>query len=260
MNEVDNFSKPVIFLEVYGKETGILAGSATGFLLQAGTRVLLVTNWHIVAGRHSWNHEELSFNGATPDHFKAYFRVARRGEIVNASVDVPIRVVDIPQWIEHKDRKLPIVPHSSKFAIDVAIIDVTRLVPQKIVGTLPWNGLSHFHLYPAELISIIGYPFGLFGRDIYPIWISGTVANDRPSSGAELENDLINNRSQRFGPFKSRGTEAASLAQCRSPILVFLKNLVPGAALAIGDSRTVSVLLGNFVIRDDKLPVPGRLG
>jgi hypothetical protein len=49
-NEVDNFSEPVIFLEVYGKETGILAGTATGFLLQAGTRILLVTNWHVVAG------------------------------------------------------------------------------------------------------------------------------------------------------------------------------------------------------------------
>lgn len=29
-----------------------------------------------------------------------------------------------------------------------------------------------------EPISIVGYPFGLFGRDIYPIWICGTVAND----------------------------------------------------------------------------------
>ena len=156
MNEVDNYSKPVIFLEVYGKETGILAGTATGFLLRAGSRILLVTNWHVVAGRHSWNHEELGFNGATPDHFKAYFRVARRGEIVNETVDVPIRVSDQPQWIEHKERKLPIVSHNSRFAIDVAIIDVTKLAPQGIVGELSWNGLSHFHLYPVEYISIIG--------------------------------------------------------------------------------------------------------
>jgi hypothetical protein len=215
MNEVDNYSTPVIFLEIYGNETGKLAGSATGFLLRAGARILLVTNWHVVAGRHSWNHEELVFNGATPDHFKAYFRVARRGEIVNEPVDVPIRLNDIPQWIEHKERKLPIVSHNSKFAIDVAIIDVTKLAPQGIVGELSWNGLSHFHLYPVEHISIIGYPFGLFGRDIYPIWISGTVANDQ--AGVKGQKYFLVDARSRPGNSGSLAIHRCSGASFRKP-------------------------------------------
>ena len=178
VNDVDIYSEPVVLLEIIGKETGIVVGTATGFLIRVGSRTLLITNWHIVAGRHSWNHEELAFNGATPSHLNVFFRVTTRGTISNKPVKVPLFDNDVPQWIEHLERKLPIVQNNAKFAIDVAVLDVTAFEPNNAVGRMPWNGLTHFHLYPMEQICILGYPFGLFSGDIYPIWISGTVAND----------------------------------------------------------------------------------
>jgi hypothetical protein len=178
--DADPFSDPVLFIELFSKETGAdMQTTGTAFLVRAGSKYLLVTNWHLLNGKKSWNHDELLHErGALPGEFKVHFRISEGGNTVLAPKKIPLYSEDRPLWIEHDNRRLPEQHRNAKLAIDVGVLDVTEQVPRGVVGEMVWEACSSFYLRPMERVAIIGYPFGLFGRDVYPIWITGTVAND----------------------------------------------------------------------------------
>jgi hypothetical protein len=54
-------------------------GSASGFLVEAGTDRYLITNWHVVTGRDSYTGEPMDKQyAAVPDHLDVQFSDHRR--------------------------------------------------------------------------------------------------------------------------------------------------------------------------------------
>jgi len=145
-------------------------------LIKADARFFIATNWHVVTGRHPFT-EELGKSAKIPESLFVHFRTENSDELTQVAVPLHDKN-NQPLWIAHADRKLPEQSNHANLAIDLVLIDVTQICPPNVTGHLIWRPDYQIRLNPMEPVAIIGYPFGLFGRDAFPIWITGTVAND----------------------------------------------------------------------------------
>ena len=69
---IDEFSVKSLYLETYRDQQPI--GVATGFVIKQGTATNIVTNWHVVTGRHPATNEPISAAGAAdPNNMKVWF-------------------------------------------------------------------------------------------------------------------------------------------------------------------------------------------
>ena len=57
MHEVESFSYPVLFVEMLA-DTGRVLGPATAVLFDVGWRRFLVTNFHVISGRHPFTNDQ----------------------------------------------------------------------------------------------------------------------------------------------------------------------------------------------------------
>jgi|tagenome__1003787_1003787.scaffolds.fasta_scaffold20964180_2 hypothetical protein len=75
-------------------------GNGTGFLLDRGGSVYVMTNWHIVTGRRPDTKAVLSPTGAVPDRLRIFFN--KHGHL-GMCVEKTERLYDDeqPRWLEH---------------------------------------------------------------------------------------------------------------------------------------------------------------
>ena len=121
-------------LELHHEDTCL--SSATGFLFEHGTsfplNTYLVTNWHVVSGRHAFTNRPLRIDCAIPNRIRAFITVKSRGKNSwkdvlygdeTLRIDIPLydgdndSSMDNPNWREH--------PMGS--VCDVAAIDITGM-------------------------------------------------------------------------------------------------------------------------------------
>ena len=80
-------------------------GLGTGFFMEARGQTFLVTNWHVVAGRHFETLKVLHDKSALPDRLT--FLASCRGstgewmEVDCPLYDGPVPGEGIPRWLEH---------------------------------------------------------------------------------------------------------------------------------------------------------------
>lgn len=161
-----------LYLETYFGEQ--LLSSATGFLI-ARTRqshCALLTNRHVVTGRHQDTGACLSKYAALPDAIKIYFHKGGADLREWKSIHLPLYRGDgEPFWVEH--------PRFGSAADVVALnlkwgSDVTKY-PYYLNEDL--DRVNMF-LSPADAVSVIGFPFGLSSYGKFPVWATGFLAQD----------------------------------------------------------------------------------
>jgi hypothetical protein len=135
--------------------------------------MLLLTNRHVVTGRDNNSGKLLSTTGAFPKELRiALHRWSQPGKWVD-HVEPLYDDHEIPRWVEH-----PVLGEQADFVglplrtfegggtcypIDVA--------PQR-------HFPGPFFVNPAEVVSVIGFPFGQSVGGGFPIWATGFVASD----------------------------------------------------------------------------------
>jgi hypothetical protein len=149
-------------------------GSATAFLAANDweSHCALITNRHVVTGRHQETGVCLHSKGGIPDNIVIRFHKHGRQLGEWKQITLPLYRTDgTPYWIEH--------PRLGA-AADVVALNLTwgsdvRKVPYYMKTDLDRQKIV---VGPAETVSVIGFPFGLSSAGKYPIWATGFLAQE----------------------------------------------------------------------------------
>lgn len=145
--------------------SGNSIGIATGFVVKSKNQTYLVTNWHVVTGKHPDTQQLVASD--EPDEL----RVVHHGKNIGTWVEVNVPLYDTNgnrTWIEHSDGSgMDVV------AIPLSIPDDCRAYPLSLT-------LADTDMIPevAMPCSIIGFPLGLTGPGVFPIWKTGHIASE----------------------------------------------------------------------------------
>lgn len=179
-----------LYIETYFGDQ--LLSSATCFLLSRTkeSHCVVMTNRHVVTGRHQDTGALLDRRGAIPDAVVIYFSKAGSDLRDWQPVRLPLyRDSGEPYWIEH--------PRLGASA-DVVALNVRW---GSDVEQLPYYldldlDRTQMVLSPAEPVSVIGFPFGLTSHAKYPIWVTGFLAQDLDFVSADNPKFYIDCRSR----------------------------------------------------------------
>lgn len=161
-----------LYIEVKYGDT--VLGNATGFLAahDQQSHCALITNRHVVTGRHQESGECLHSQGGIPDNIVIYFH--KNAEQIGEwkAIRLPLYRPDhSPYWIEH--------PRLGN-AADLVALNLTwgsdvRKLPYYMRTDLDRPNLV---LGPADTVSVIGFPFGLSSVARFPVWATGFLAQE----------------------------------------------------------------------------------
>lgn len=154
-------------------------GTATAFFYEHAGRIFIVTNWHVVSGRHFLDKSVLSESRlVTSCPSKIVLRLGQSIKHAEDAYSVEWREhsVDLfdggqPIWYEH-----PTLGHRC----DVVAIRTTLRADDSEYVHRPVNHISDISLplEPGVTIFILGYPIGISVASGLAIWKSGYVASE----------------------------------------------------------------------------------
>lgn len=146
-------------------------GSATGFIVMKDTQPYLITNWHVVSGRHPGTGQPRSRTGATPDTLHIPMLMPVKGH--------QIEWQPIPQslltpdgdatWIEHPrfGRRVDVV------ALKLVNLDGAELHPYAL-----GQNKRELRAQVSDFVNIVGFPFGQAAGGAFAIWTKGAIASE----------------------------------------------------------------------------------
>lgn len=169
---------------------GHILGSATGFFWRNESERFLITNWHVLAGRHPKTMKALHTECAVPDEIEyvQFIENESYDEVVRARVRLEGGDGN-PVWLEH-----PV--HGSQ--VDVAAIQIlpgtlietrhgkryTRVYPingditplvEILLQAPPWRAIRR---EMGDDMFVLGFPLGLNPTGHFPIWKRASVASE----------------------------------------------------------------------------------
>lgn len=176
-----------LYVEVRAFEKRI--ATATAFV--AGLAVgesFLVTNRHVVTGRDQHTGQPLDTkNGAVPTSLGVWHNSdLGMGHFVE--VDVPLFENGVPMWIEH-----PVYGANA----DLVAIRLPSERPDIFIrkyGALPH---THLSIEPAQMVSVVGFPFGERTGRSFAVWATGFVATEPDIDHGNVPTFLIDCRSRK---------------------------------------------------------------
>lgn len=145
-------------------------GSATGFVDRSATGSVLVTNRHVVTGRHQETDVPLDQKSAqVPDALRIWYRA--QGTLAAVPRDEPLFDQELwPRWFEHP---------TLRSRADIAALPLRNL-----------DGVQTFHLssemngppegirlWPTDVVAVVGYPFSKHAAG-FPVWTTGSLASE----------------------------------------------------------------------------------
>ncbi len=144
-------------------------GTATGFIVERAGAFYLITNRHVLRGRHQDTNEPLHPSLAVPSRVRiVHNKNALIGQYVIAEEPVYSEFGD-PLWREH-----PILGG----AVDVVALELTQTDDVAIYSYDPWKPGALLAFGPSDWVSIIGFPFGRTAGAALGIWVGGTIASE----------------------------------------------------------------------------------
>jgi hypothetical protein len=142
--------------------------TGTGFVAQAPSGPVLLTNRHNATGRRQDDGTPLSKTGATPDRVRIlHNRKDRLGEWVTR--EEPLLDGGHPRWREHA----ALGPKADFVALPLEQLNDVELLAYDLVNTGPAVKCG-----PADPVSVVGFPFGLQGGGSLAIWATGFIASE----------------------------------------------------------------------------------
>jgi hypothetical protein len=152
---------------------------ATGFFYEHNGRSFLITNYHVVSGRHPETGAVLHPSGSCPDsivlavatdsgkHEQSGAQIQwKRWTLSLLAEDEPAK----PIWTEHPE-------HGRRFdavAIALSGLENTRITAANADAL----DLGKIRVYPSMEAFVLGYPRGMSGGGHFPIWKRATIATE----------------------------------------------------------------------------------
>ena len=157
-----------LFVEVFSEGGGPM-GTATSFVAQAATGApFLLTNRHVVTGRHQDTGKLINDQGAVPGSLIVWFNsTAERGHW--EQVKIPLYVDEAEIWIEHP---------AYGGSLDLVAIPLPK--GRDDLRVEPYEALpfQHDKIEPAQMLSVVGFPFGERTGRAFAVWATGFVATE----------------------------------------------------------------------------------
>jgi hypothetical protein len=167
MTKIDPFSLTAVPVEqcANGKPFGV----ATAFVWKRGAQHYLITNWHVVTGRHAQTGKLETI--VQPDMIRAHFNT-RLMDFGKQQIDISIRDHNNrPRWYAH-----PMRGRGS----DVVAIPLPISRDDPVVNFYPINTLKSEADLAVRIgmdVFILGYPFG-YSPPGFPVWKRGSIASE----------------------------------------------------------------------------------
>jgi hypothetical protein len=163
-----------------------ILGSGTGFVVQSKNGPTLVTNRHIVTGRHQDTGSPLSSSAGVPDNLVIWHnQLDHLGEWIARRE--PLYVNNVPRWKEHPK----LGARADIVALPLIELSDVQLFPYDPVNTGP-----AIQVGPSDPVSVVGFPFGIAGGGLFAIWATGFMATEPIADFADLPVSLIDCRSR----------------------------------------------------------------
>ena len=148
-------------------------GTATGFVYSRGSDQFLITNRHVVTGRHQVTGEPLSKKAAIPNELRILHNRKNQGQQL-AWIERSEKLLasdESPIWYEH-----PLY----KEKMDCVALKLTDLTDVAIYSYNEYDKAPSLLVAPAELVSVVGFPFGLRAGPGLGIatWATGYIASE----------------------------------------------------------------------------------
>lgn len=176
----DNWNNCIVYVEPLFGETPLSNG--TGFFWKSGDSTFLVTNWHVLSGRHAIAGTALHSSLALPD--RVAFFVPKQGGPPDAqgAFRIDFSKVICP-LVKDPDGQEPIwFEHPAGRKIDVGVMDVTALLRDTLAKSVnEVEDDAELPLTVSQDLFILGFPFGLMPEAAgvpVPLWKRGTIALD----------------------------------------------------------------------------------
>ncbi len=143
--------------------------TGTAFIVQGATGALLITNRHNLTGRHQETNQPLCPMGGVPDNIiimhnhkgKLGTWLEREEPLYNRDGE--------PRWREHPKMG----PTADFVGLPLSNTADVEFYPYDPVNTGPDIAVG-----PAEVLSVVGFPFGITGGGSLAIWATGFVASE----------------------------------------------------------------------------------
>lgn len=142
---------------------------ASGFVVKnIEDTPFLITNWHVVAGRHADTNKPLDKkNSGIPNNIRIRHHTDQLGQ-TEVRKETLLTSDGSRRWLEHSSGSkvdvvaLPLenIENIKLYPLDLSLID-TDIIPR-----------------PGMPVFIIGFPFGKSAGECFPIWKTGHVASD----------------------------------------------------------------------------------
>ncbi len=154
-----------LFIEMRFQGQSLAKGTA--FIVNSRIGPLLITNRHNVTGRHQDTNQPLSPHGGVPNEIVVTHNHASPGHWIK-TVE-PLLDGEKPRWIEHPT----FGPKADFVALPLTRLEDARLYPYDYSSTE-----SDIKIGPTEIVSVIGFPFGMSGGGSLAIWATGFIASE----------------------------------------------------------------------------------
>jgi hypothetical protein len=163
---------------------GTSLGTATGFLVERDEVTYLVTNFHVVSGRHPETHANERLDGAWPDSVRILHNAAGHLGKWHAREEMLYGADGRPLWLEHPG-------HGSR--VDVVALPLTDTAGIERYAYDPW-GTPDLAVPMAGSLSIVGFPFEVAYGGAMATWVQGFVASEPRVDVGGLPRFLVDSR------------------------------------------------------------------
>ena len=172
---------------------------ATGFFYKYGQTHGLVTNWHVLTGKHAVTEKIIDEHGRFPTRLKCHWteKDPVRGAARFHELELPIIRDGLPTWWQHrgfrngegKAQQVDIgvislndwMPGYDEAKSRIAAFDATVLYYEDEAGN---SRAEYAYAKVGAEVFILGFPMGLALQGVLPIWKRGSIASE-PLVGIE---------------------------------------------------------------------------
>lgn len=144
---------------------GNALSTATGFVCMSRKGPVLITNWHVVTGRHLETQQPLSPTGGIPDSIHVMHN--KKGEF--GSWMGRLESLKGEPWFEHSS----LGEKADLVALPLTNLGGVQLLPYELPPMLD------VLVRPSDPISVVGFPFGMSAAGgFFAVWATGFMASE----------------------------------------------------------------------------------